>query len=74
MLPLVVFTLAFALALTRVAPDLRQAVVEPSRAVAAAMRVLIEGILKWAPLGVFALTFPLAARLGVAAAGVSAIT
>ncbi len=70
MLPLVVFTLAFALALTRVAPDLRQAVVEPSRAVAAAMRVLIEGILKWAPLGVFALTFPLAARLGVAAAGV----
>lgn len=69
MLPLVVFTLAFALALTRVAPELRQAVVAPSRAVVGAMRVLIEGILAWAPLGVFAMAFPLAARLGVAAVG-----
>jgi Na+/H+-dicarboxylate symporter len=69
MLPLVVFTLAFALALTRVEPTSRRAVVAFFEAAAAAMRVLVGWVLALAPLGVFALAFPLAARLGAAAAG-----
>jgi proton glutamate symport protein len=69
LLPLVVFTLAFSLALTRVAPELRQTLIAVSGAVASTMRVLIEWILDLAPVGVFALTLPLAARLGAAAAG-----
>jgi Na+/H+-dicarboxylate symporter len=69
MLPLVVFTLAFALALTRVPRELRQTLVGFFQGVAGAMRVLIEWILALAPVGVCALTFPLASRLGIAAVG-----
>ena len=69
LLPLVVFTLAFALATTRIAPELRRHVVGLCEAVASAMRVLIEWILAYAPIGVFGLAFPLAARLGMAAVG-----
>jgi Na+/H+-dicarboxylate symporter len=69
MLPLVVFTLVFALALTRIEPALRQAVLRFFEGVAAAMRVLVGWVLALAPLGVFALSLPLAARLGAAAAG-----
>ena len=69
MLPLVVFTVAFALATTKIAPEPRRAILAVSEAVAAAMRVLIEWILACAPVGVFALTFPLAARLGITAIG-----
>jgi len=69
LLPLVVFTLAFALAITRVPRELRQTLVGFFQGVAAAMRVLVEWILAFAPVGVFALTLPLTARLGIAAAG-----
>ena len=69
MLPLVVFTLAFALALTRVESSLREAVLRFFEGVAAAMRVLVGWVLALAPVGVFALTFALAARLGITAAG-----
>jgi Na+/H+-dicarboxylate symporter len=69
MLPLVVFTVAFALAATRIKPDLRHAVLGLFEAVAAAMRVLIEWILACAPVGVFGLAFPLAARVGISAIG-----
>ena len=69
MLPLVVFTLAFALALTRVEPSLRASVLRFFEGVAMAMRVLVGWVLALAPLGVFALTFALAARLGATAAG-----
>ena len=69
MLPLVVFALAFALATTRIAPELRRSVVGLCEAVASAMRVLIEWILVCAPVGAFGLAFPLAARMGITAVG-----
>lgn len=69
MLPLVVFTLAFALALTRVEISVRAPVLRFFAGVSAAMRVLVGWVLALAPIGVFALTFAFAARLGIAAAG-----
>ncbi|MEO7714185.1 MAG: cation:dicarboxylase symporter family transporter [Gemmatimonadaceae bacterium] len=69
MLPLVIFTLAFALALTRIEASVREPVVRFFEGVSAAMRVLVEWVLALAPVGVFALTFALAARLGISAAG-----
>lgn len=68
MLPLVIFTIAFAVALTRVERSLRDTVVRFFDGVALAMRVMIGWVLALAPFGVFALTFALAARLGTAAA------
>ena len=69
MLPLVVFTLAFALALLRVPSESRHSVVALCDAVGAAMRVVIGWVLACAPVGVFALAAPLAARLGTGVAG-----
>jgi Na+/H+-dicarboxylate symporter len=69
LLPLVVFTLAFALAVMYLPSELRPGLVRFFEAVSSAMRILVEWVLVLAPLGVFALAVPLAARLGVAAAG-----
>ncbi|MBI4537924.1 MAG: dicarboxylate/amino acid:cation symporter [Gemmatimonadetes bacterium] len=69
MLPLIVFSLALALAATRIAPELRQALVRFFEALGGAMLVLVHWILLAAPVGVFALALPLAQKLGVAAAG-----
>lgn len=69
MLPLVVFTIAFGLALGRVEPTKREAVIAPFRAVAAAVTVLIEWILKATPIGVLSLAFVVAARIGTAVVG-----
>ncbi len=69
MLPLIVFTLAFAAAVGRVAPDARDTVVRFFRGVADAMLVLVGWTFAVAPIGVFALGATLGARLGIAAAG-----
>jgi proton glutamate symport protein len=69
MLPLVVFTLAFAAALARVPLTSREPVVGFFRGVADAMIVLVGWAFVVAPIGVFALGATLAARLGIAAAG-----
>lgn len=69
MLPLIVFAMAFGLALTRVQPGRRQAAVSFFQAIGDAMIVLIRWVLIFAPAGVFALAVPLAARLGLGAAG-----
>jgi Na+/H+-dicarboxylate symporter len=69
MLPLIVFTLAFAIALTRVEPARRQGVVRFFQGIAEASLVLVQWVLRLAPIGVFALAVALAARLGVSAAG-----
>jgi Na+/H+-dicarboxylate symporter len=69
MLPLIMFTLAFALALTRVEASRRDTVARFFHAVADTSLVLVQWVLKFAPIGVFALALVLAARLGVAAAG-----
>ena len=72
MLPLIVFALLFGLALTRLPPERRQPVERFFRAVADAMLALVGWVLALAPVGVFALVLPLAARIGLSAAGVLA--
>ena len=69
MLPLIVFAVAFGVALLSVVPEHRDPVVRFFRGVADAMLRLVRWILILAPLGVFALTVPLVARLGVVALG-----
>jgi Na+/H+-dicarboxylate symporter len=69
MLPLIVFSVAFAAALTRIAADRRAAVVRIFEGIQDGALVLVRAILALAPLGVFALAVPLAARMGIAAAG-----
>jgi Na+/H+-dicarboxylate symporter len=69
MLPLIIFTIAFGVALTRVAEDSRAAVVRFFSGLADAMMVLVGWVIRLAPIGVFALAAPLAARMGFSAAG-----
>jgi Na+/H+-dicarboxylate symporter len=69
MLPLVVFAVVFGLALLAIAPEQRDPVVRFFRGVAEAMLRLVRWVLVLAPLGVFALTLPLVARLGIVAIG-----
>jgi Na+/H+-dicarboxylate symporter len=69
MLPLIIFTLAFGVALTKVPEDRRGALVAFFRGLADAMMVLVKWVIALAPIGVFALAAPLAARMGVTAAG-----
>ncbi|MGZ8379665.1 MAG: dicarboxylate/amino acid:cation symporter [Gemmatirosa sp.] len=69
LLPLVVFTLVFAAAATRIPTASRMALVAVFRAVGDALLVVVRWVLMLAPLGVFALALPLGARAGGAAAG-----
>ncbi len=69
LLPLVVFAIVFGLALAQVEPRRRDAVMEFLRGVSDALLVYIAYVIRWAPLGVFALSMPLAARVGWSAAG-----
>jgi len=64
MMPLVIFTLLFALAIVRAKPETRAALVAFFAAVADAMLVLVRWIILLAPIGVFALVLPVAARAG----------
>jgi Na+/H+-dicarboxylate symporter len=66
-LPLVVFTLLFALALSRIAPPRRASLVTFFAAVTDAFLVIIGWILWLAPVGVLALAFGLGAAAGGAA-------
>lgn len=69
MLPLIIFTVFFALAITRTAAESRYALLAFFRGVADATIVLIGWILELAPIGVVGLVLPIAATMGVAAAG-----
>src|SRR5919108_4555899 len=69
MLPLIVFSLLFGVALLAVDSQRRRPVVTFFEGLADAMLVLVRWVLMLAPLGVFALAVPLAARMGLAAAG-----
>jgi Na+/H+-dicarboxylate symporter len=69
MLPLIIFTLLFALAIASSPPAARETLLGFFRAVAEAMMVLVRWVLLFAPLGVFALLLPLAARGGAGLAG-----
>ena len=69
MLPLIIFTLAFGFALTRVPAERRATVAGFFSGLADAMLVLVGWIIRLAPIGVFALAAPLAARMGAGVAG-----
>jgi Na+/H+-dicarboxylate symporter len=69
MLPMILFALLFALALTRADGARREAVERVFEGIADVMQRLVGWILELAPIGVFALAIPLASRLGLAAAG-----
>ncbi len=69
MLPLVVFTLLLALALTRLDPGRRESLVGMVQAVADAMLVMVKWVLIVAPIGIFGLAVGLGFRMGAAAAG-----
>lgn len=64
-LPLVLFTVVFGLAATRVAPEPRESLVRGARAVSDTILVVVGWILATAPVGVFALTLTLAERTGL---------
>lgn len=64
MLPTLVFTLAFAFALTRLEPDVKAAPLKVFEGVSKAMLVMVRWVLAAAPVGVFALAFALAVRVG----------
>ena len=66
-LPLVIFALLFALAVSRIQAKRRRTIVELFEAVADALLVIIGWVLWIAPLGVFALAFSVGASAGGAA-------
>jgi len=68
MLTLIVFAVLFALALSGVPAARRDSVLRVAEGVSDAMQRLVAGILALAPIGVFALAVPLAAKLGLSAA------
>jgi proton glutamate symport protein len=67
--PLIVFTLFFGLAIAHSPPPARDRLVAFFAAVRDAMLVLVRWVIALAPIGVFALVLPLAARSGTALAG-----
>ena len=73
MLPLVVFSAIFALAIIRLETDFKKTLVGFFTAVSRAMLVIVEWILFVAPIGVFCLVMPLAARTGVELVGAMGI-
>ncbi len=68
MLPLIFFAVAFGLALTKVATIRQQTVVDFFHGISDAMLFLVQWVLRFTPIGVFALAVPLAARMGLHAA------
>ncbi len=69
MLPLLVFTVLFALAISRTAPPARAALLGFFRALGDAMLILVRWIILLAPVGIFALMLPLAAHAGAGFVG-----
>ncbi len=69
MLPVVVFSLAFGLAITRLEAGRRTSLVRAFRALGDAMLVLVKWVLAAAPVGIFALAVGLGATMGASAVG-----
>src|SRR6185503_17008719 len=67
MLPLIVFTMVFAAALSRIPADRRDTTVRFFAAISDAMLVVIRWVFVVAPIGVFALAVVVGARLGYTA-------
>jgi Na+/H+-dicarboxylate symporter len=68
-LPLTVFALVFAFAITRLKPEPRKLLVDLFQAIADAMIMVIGWVLLLAPIGVFCLAFGLGMETGAAAFG-----
>lgn len=68
-LPLIVFTLTFAFAVTQLAPEKRQTIKQFFEALADTMVIVIRWVLLLAPIGVFALGVVLGITAGAAAFG-----
>jgi proton glutamate symport protein len=66
-LPLMVFALALAFAITKLDPGPRQSLTDVFAALADALVIVIGWVLRLAPIGVFALAFVVSARSGTAA-------
>ncbi len=64
LLPLIVFSIAAGLAVSRIPAEQSELVIRFTRAVFTAMLTLVRWLLELAPIGVFALALPLAAHLG----------
>jgi Na+/H+-dicarboxylate symporter len=71
LLPLIVFSLLFGVALTHVEATRRAGVTNLFQGIQEATFVLVRWVLIAAPFGVFALAVPLAARMGLGAVGAS---
>jgi proton glutamate symport protein len=69
MLPLVIFCIVFGLATLSIAIELREALARFFRAVSESMLTLVRWLIALAPIGVFALVLPVAARMGATAIG-----
>lgn len=69
LLPLIVFTLAFGLALLTLPAERRAPVVVFFQGLGDAALAVVRWVLQLAPIGVFALALPLATRMGASAAG-----
>ncbi len=69
MLPLIIFTLLFALAIVRGSAESRERLTQFFGAVADAMLLLVRWVVLLAPIGVFALVLPLAVHAGAQLAG-----
>ena len=69
LLPLIVVSVAFGLALTQVEGQRRTSVVQFFHGIGDAFLVLVSYVVKLAPIGVFALAVSFAARMGFAATG-----
>jgi len=72
LLPLIIFTLLFGLALLTLPPERKAPVVSFFQGVGEAALAVVRWVLAVAPIGVFALAVPLATRMGASAAGVLA--
>lgn len=68
-LPLMIFTAAFAFAALRLPPEKRRSITGLFDAIADAMVIIINWVLAIAPVGVFALAFVVGAKAGTAALG-----
>ncbi len=69
MLSLVLFSLTFGLAVSRIAQEQRDALLRVFGGIAAAMLVIVRWVLRVSPIGVFALSLSVASRVGSVAAG-----
>ncbi|MFI5181291.1 MAG: dicarboxylate/amino acid:cation symporter [Thermoanaerobaculia bacterium] len=69
LLPLIVFSALFGLAVTKTAPAHRNVLVSFFHALSAAAFVLVRGIVRLMPIGVFLVALPMAAHAGPVSAG-----